>query len=399
MRPTAPPAGAPAGSRTGAGWWQGIRFDDAEYAERLARLREAMAVEELDALVLSDDRVTWWLTGFGDVAPMGSAARPRVLVLPREEEPAFFVHRSTLRCVLEMSAVGDVRGYEELGPAPVEEIAAFLADRRCVRAGLELGGQLRPAMTPGDVAALAARLPEAVDGSGAVWSVRTVKSEAELQRIRAACELTSRAYERGFRELRPGTTEREAAALLRRFLAEEGADGSWCWVVSGRGEYDRIDGVARNRAFEAGDLVFVDMGTNVGGYWADFSRACVLGRATPSMRRTQELVAETTEIGVRAIAPGRRTGEVARVVDEAMADRGLEFSSRAGRFGHGLGLAVTEPPDIRAGDPTPIVPGMVLTMEPGTWTEEGMFHCEQDVLVTGAGCEVLSSAPLSLTEV
>ena len=45
-----------------------------------------------------------------------------------------------------------------------------------------------------------------------------------------------------------------------------------------------------------------------------------------------------------------------------------------------------------------IEPGMVLTMEPGMWTAEGMFHCEHNVLVTPAGNEILSDSPLELTE-
>ena len=357
-----------------------------------------MARDGLDAVVLTDDRLTWWLTGFGDVAPIGSAARPRVLVLPTAGEPVFVVHRSTVRCVVEMSAVVDVRGYQSLGGAPVEEIGRLLSERECARVGLELDGQLRPMATPGDVLELSRCVPEAVDCSSTIWSVRGIKSPAEVDRIREACAATGRAYESAFPRLRPGMTERDVSSLLRAALAEAGADGAWTWVVSGRGEYDRVDGVARDRALDPGDLVFVDMGACVGGYWADFSRACVLGRASAEQLRMQGLVAEVTELGTAALVPGRTTGDAARLVDEAMAERRLEFSSGAERYGHGLGMAVTEPPDVWRSDKTTIVPGMVLTMEPGMWTDEGMFHCEHDVVVTESGNEILSQLPLELVE-
>jgi Xaa-Pro aminopeptidase len=61
-------------------------------------------------------------------------------------------------------------------------------------------------------------------------------------------------------------------------------------------------------------------------------------------------------------------------------------------------MAVTERPDVWPSDETPIVPGMVLTMEPGMWTDEGMFHCEQNVVVAEGGNELLSHSPLELTE-
>ena len=71
---------------------------------------------------------------------------------------------------------------------------------------------------------------------------------------------------------------------------------------------------------------------------------------------------------------------------------------RPGRYGHGMGLFSTEPPHISEADHTIIEAGMVLTMEPGMWTAEGMFHCEHNVLVMPGGNEILSDSPLELTE-
>jgi Xaa-Pro aminopeptidase len=378
--------------------WPGVRFDDAEYAQRHERLQAAMAAFDLDALVLSDDRHTWYATGFGDIGPIGSAARPRILVLPATGPPVFFVHHSTRVAVGEMSAVPDVRTYRGLGTAPVGEIASLLRERGARRVGAELGGGMRVGTTVDDLEALRAGVDELVDASPALWSARAIKSPAEAERVRTACAITSAAYAAVFPALRPGMTERDVAARLRAAMAERGAHSSWVWVVSGPGEFDRVDGVTRVRELERGDLVFVDMGACVGGYWADFSRAAVVGHASEHQRQMQQLIAEVTMIGTAALVPGRTTGEVARLVDAAMDERGLVFSSEAGRYGHGLGMAVTEYPDVAGESTVAIEPGMVLTMEPGMWTDEGMFHCEHNVLVTPAGNEILSDSPLELTE-
>src|SRR5262245_25348065 len=170
-----------------AGWWPGVRFSDEEYALRLARLQQALADEDVDAAILADERVTWFLTGFGDVAPIGSRARPRVIVMPAVGEPTFFVHESTAVTVREMVWFEDVRTYSTLGQAPVAEIATA-AGGKCV--GLELAGQLRSELTPADVAKLQAALVETVDVSASVWRVRMVKSDAEAARVREACRLT-----------------------------------------------------------------------------------------------------------------------------------------------------------------------------------------------------------------
>jgi Xaa-Pro aminopeptidase len=377
--------------------WSHVRFEDAEYAARLERLRAGMRADGLDALVLSDDRHTWYLTGFGDVGPIGSLARPRVLVVPLEGEPCFFVHRSTRTTVAEMSAVPDVRTYAELGHAPVDEIAALLGARGARRVGAELGGGLRLGITAADLAELQRAQP-LLDCSGTVWRLRAVKSRAEIARLRRACALTSDAYAAVLPSLSAGLSELEIAGRLRAAMAERGADSSWVWVVTGRGQYDRVDGVLRDRRVETGELVYVDMGACVGGYWADFSRAAVIGTASPAQRALHALVGQVTTLGSEALLAGGTTGDVARLVDAAMAERGLEFSSQAGRYGHGMGMVTTEYPDVWRTSEVPIEAGMVLTMEPGMWTEEGMFHLEHDVLVGEHGNEILSTFPLDLVE-
>ena len=127
--------------------WTGIRFDEAEYAERERRLRAAMAAHELDALVLSDDRHTWYATGFGDVGPIGSAARPRILVIPAAGDPAFYVHHSTRTTVAEMSFVPDV--------API----ASWRQRRWRRSGVSSPSAERAGSEPSSVGACASVRP------------------------------------------------------------------------------------------------------------------------------------------------------------------------------------------------------------------------------------------------
>jgi Xaa-Pro dipeptidase len=74
-------------------------------------------------------------------------------------------------------------------------------------------------------------------------------------------------------------------------------------------------------------------------------------------------------------------------------------SGLAGRVGHGLGLDITEPPHISEHDPTVLEAGMVITIEPGVATEFGIFHVEQDVVVTPEGPEVISLAEWSLRQI
>jgi Xaa-Pro aminopeptidase len=372
-------------------FWPGIRFGDEEHAARLARWTSAVADAGLDALVVSDERTTWHLTGFGTTAPLGSTARPRVLLLAADGSATFFVHESTARCVAEMLAPGiEVRGYAPLA-APVEELAGALRAHGAQRVGADLGGGLAPRLAPLDVAALERRAGRALeDASRLIWELRAVKSAAEVERIRRACQITTDAYAATFDAIRSGMTEAAMGRLMLDRLRELGADDGWVNCVSGRGEYDRVDGVPRERPVSDGELVFFDAGAKVGGYWADFSRAGVVGQPSRHQEEQQERVWHATCAGVDALRPGAKLAEVAGVLDAALADQGIAFNNKPGRYGHALGMEVTERPDVSGDDPGVVKAGMVLTIEPATLDDAGIYHCEQDVLVTDAGPEILS---------
>jgi Xaa-Pro aminopeptidase len=73
-----------------------------------------------------------------------------------------------------------------------------------------------------------------------------------------------------------------------------------------------------------------------------------------------------------------------------------KISTLAGRVGHGLGFDVTEPPHVSEEDSTVLEPGMTITMEPGVATEYGIFHVEENVIVTESDPEVISVSPREL---
>lgn len=379
--------------------WTGVRFDDEEYNARRGALGDALAEHGLDVAVLADERVVWHLTGFGSTDTMGSRARPVICVLGADHAACVLAHESMTVTVSEMIGMGiEVRPYERLG-TPVAEIARTLAAARADGVGAELGGQLSPRLDLGGFMELQARLGHRLqDVSAAVWSVRMCKSASELARIRRACEMTDAAYNEGFARIREGDTERDIASWMATALLSQGAHGAWSTCVTGRGDYGRVDGVPRARPTMRGDLVFVDMGANVGGYWADFSRAGVVGGATDHHHAMQARIHRATDAGVEALVPGRRVDEVAQVLDSAMAAEGLDFNTRPGRYGHGLGMLVTEPPDIARHDETVLRAGMVVTIEPGHYDDVGYYHCEENVLLTDHGPEVLSRSDWRLRD-
>lgn len=376
-------------------------FPPEEYQRRVARARQAMEAARLDALLLSDDRNVFYFTGAGGATPREDKARPQFVVVPLTGEVTALVSHARAIPFRESSWVPGLRTYDGLGTDVVRVALADLVQQAAPRArtlGMELGYEQRLGMSMADYEALRARFPDrqCEDASRLLWELRMVKSAAELSRLERAVGITDQAFAAVFPTLRPGLTEREIAGRVQAEMARLGASTSWVLIQSGT--YDRGGLVARDRPVRAGEMVWVDMGANVLGYWADFCRAAVLGTPTAHQRQVQADVREITRLGIEAIRPGVPVTEVARVCAREMAHRGLVFNTWGVRYGHGLGLQVTEPPHVAEYDDTVIVPGMALTLEPGTCTAEGRFQIEENLTVTESGVRWLSRSPRDLVE-
>jgi Xaa-Pro aminopeptidase len=191
-------------------------------------------------------------------------------------------------------------------------------------------------------------------------------------------------------------TEREIQSLIGARIVAHGAEHFWMMVVSGKENYPRISGKATDRKVKRGDMVWIDGGAMVNDYWADYSRAGVMGGPTPEQKKYQEIVKGVTDEGIAVIKPGVPGARIVEACEKGMRKRGLDISFEAGRLGHGIGLLFVEPPSIAKWDPVVLAENMVISVEPGLVRDDGVFHAEENVRVTQNGSEVLSRASRDL---
>jgi Xaa-Pro dipeptidase len=372
---------------------------------RVRRAQAAMARSGLDVLLLATGPNLVYLSGYPSIER--TLARPFYLLLPTAGDPILVVHEGRAHEARRYGWVGDVRTYERLSIAPVEVITSGLRDLGigAGRIGVELGFEQRLGMPVAELERVrdAVRPAELVDAADLLWGLRRVKSSFEIEAMRRACEITAGAYASVFATLRAGLRERDVALGLKEAMLRSGGDDPWVAITSGAGNYDLATGVGSERILEPGDMVWADSGCSVDGYWSDFGRGAVIGRASQDQRALQAKVHDITMTGVELARPGMSTGEIARIVNGRMAELGVattsSISDLAGRIGHGVGLDITEPPHVTESDRTILEPGMVITIEPGVATEYGIFHIEEQVLVTEGAPVVLSRSPRDLIEV
>ena len=232
----------------------------------------------------------------------GSGSRP-MLYPPRGRTPTLVAHEFLVAGL----DPGTARSCPTSGsPRCPPPNAARRSRRRASggRTGVEYGPETTPSVHAGGFAGFADRSDATfVDAQPLLVDLRSRKSAAEVERVERACAVTAEAFSRTFEAVSKGTTGREVESCFRRHLLDCGGTASWTLVTCGSGEYDRTASGGSDRVVEEGAMVWIDGGCAVDGYFADSSRAGVVGGpgARPGGRR-----ADTCE-AIDVIEPGLRT--------------------------------------------------------------------------------------------
>jgi Xaa-Pro aminopeptidase len=231
--------------------------------------------------------------------------------------------------------------------------------------------------------------------------LRVVKDDFEIAVLRSAAHLLSRVAQDLRAVVRPGVRERDVAAWIDSTLKTVGfTQYAFDTIVASGPNGARPHARAGDRALSSGDLVVLDFGGVYDGYCVDLTRTLAIGSPSDEARRVHAAVIEAQRAAIEATRPGVRASDVDRAARAVMARAGLG-DAFGHSTGHGLGLEVHEEPRIAAAvegrDDPALEPGMVFTIEPGAYLPGwGGVRVEDDVLVTGRGCEVLTQAPRDL---
>jgi Xaa-Pro aminopeptidase len=370
----------------------------------MRRFQARLAERELGGAIITSEANYNYLTGYHHFAPWTTHCRSVFVVIPVVGEPVLLLHSfpaadARLDCWFD-----DVRGYDSLTYAPIDQVVAMVAELGLVGApiGMELSAEHRIGLTANEFDDLRRSLlpSTVVDVGDILWDLRIIKSEAEIVMLAESGRIAAAAFEHLFTNIRVGMTELDAASLLGQKILAEGGRVGFFIMTSGPGSYERTAGHPRERTLETGDMLWADLGVVYGGYWTDHCRAAVLGAASAGQRDNWTAVRELTWAAVQQCLPGRTPPEIVKGLNADAAERGLEFTFAAGRVGHGIGLMSTEPPHIASYDDTAFREQMTFTIEPG-WIDQrlGTFVSEENLVVRADGPQLLTVTPRQLIEI
>jgi len=234
--------------------------------------------------------------------------------------------------------------------------------------------------------------------AGPVFSVqRACKSSDEVKAMNKALRVAEDAFRATIETIRPGQTEAELAARIEYEMKCRGASAPAFGTICAEGPNSALPHARPGkRKVKKGSAILFDWGARVGGYCSDLTRVVFVGSIAPKWRRVYELVLEAQMAAIDAIKPGRRMNEIDAVARQLIDETGFKGKFSHG-LGHGLGLDVHERPSLSWRSDEELIPGMLVTVEPGVYLPGfGGVRIEDDILVTSGGHRVLSKLDKSL---
>ncbi len=230
--------------------------------------------------------------------------------------------------------------------------------------------------------------------TGVVETMRRRKDADEVAAIRSALVAAQEAFLAVLPEVRPGRTERDLAALLEYEMRLRGAEKASFDIICAADERASVPhAVAGGAELRAGGTLLIDWGARRRGYCCDLTRLVCVDRIPQAAEDLAEVVLEAQAAVLGQLRPGTKCGEADAAGRAVVAKAGYGHRFDHG-MGHGVGLAVHEDPRLGPGSDTVLLPGMVLTVEPGVYLPGRMgVRIEEMALITPDGHEVLTELP------
>lgn len=341
-----------------------FRFPSDEYAARLARVRERLVADRLDACIVMAPDTQFWLTGFDSFI---SGLLPQALIFTPDEaeEPTLVVWDADIALARDGSVIGDIREYRFGVDDPVAAFSAVLAEKvpRAVRVGFDGSSRAVP-HTLGEALSVAVAPASFVDCFALLCDARVVKSSCELDCLRRAGQFADAGLCAAREHAQPGVTERLLAAEIEYAMRCAGSDYPSIPTELGSGPRAVFGhGTPTHRVMAAGDLVHIEVGGVEARYnCVGLQTFCISGAPPPAAGvRLYEVALACLSAGLEVMRPDIEAQAVEAPALDILREAGMGDGFKM-RFGYGVGVGY--PPTWL--DPLQITRRSSQRLEPGS---------------------------------
>ena len=381
-------------------------FDDAEFATRCNLVQAAMAQADVGALLLTSEAEIRYFTGFMTQF-WQSPTRPWFVIIPSSGKPIAIIP-SIGTPLMQQCYTENIISWAS--PAATDDGITLVVDvihqhvAKGGRLGMLMGRETAMRVPLADLFSLKQELGEINwhDMTADIQLIRMVKSPAEQAKLRYICGIVSDVFAHVPHWLQRGMP---FDGCFRRFkidALERGVDDvSYLVGGIGYGGYDDIISPPVSKALATGDLLMFDTGCVWDGYFSDFDRNYSVGPASAEAQDAHKKLFDATEAALSILRPGITAADLFASMDVILRPDQSSGRDDVGRYGHGLGIQLTETPSHTAWDTTEITAGMALTIEPSVSYGGGfMMVAEENLLVHEDHVELLTKrAPRDLPEI
>ena len=229
-----------------------------------------------------------------------------------------------------------------------------------------------------------------------VERLREIKDEAEIAAIQRAAAVACAAFDKLLGLLRPGVSEKELATELDDLLLRGGAERTGFDTIACAGANGSLPhAIPSDYRLREGELITFDFGAVVDGYTSDMTRTVALGKVSDELRAIYDTVLTAQQMALEAIRPGVACNAIDKIARDYIDAR---YPGAFGHgLGHGVGLEVHENPRFNQSCADVLVPGHVITVEPGVYVP-GLGGCriEDMAILTENGFIDPNTAPKQL---
>lgn len=246
-----------------------------------------------------------------------------------------------------------------------------------------------------------------------------IKAPWEIERLRVSNRLAAEVLEEIRSHIAPGVTTEELDRIAEEIIKQRGARAAFKGysgypaVICASINEGVVHGIPDSRKLQEGDVVSIDIGTIVDGYYGDVAATYPVGRISPLAEKLLRVTREALYKAIEQAREGQRLSDISHAIQKYVEAQG--FSPVRQYVGHGLGSHLHEEPQIPNFGPPGQGPrlqaGMVLAIEPmvneGTWEVEVLAdnwtvvtrdrklsaHFEHTIAVTKNGPEILTELP------
>ena len=329
------------------------------FTERLQRFLSAMAARAISAALIHRPENVRYLTGFTGEGCLFISAQRQALLTDFRYVEQLSRQAPSLECVRTRMGKSVPELAAELAAASGAKQLAVETDFLCYDDWAALQAAL------GDVALTPL--------AGLAEEMRLVKDEGEIDCIRRAADIACRAFKAILEVIRPGMSEREVAVALNCEMLKLGSEGEAFDTIACAGLNGSLPhAVPGEHRLQKGELLTLDFGATYKGYRSDMTRTVGVGRVDGALKALYQTVLEAHEMALGAVRPGVVCEKIDKVARDFIDAR---YPGAFGHgLGHGVGLEVHENPRFNQSCADVLVPGHVITVEPGVYVP-GLGGC------------------------